>query len=1008
MTPERYQQIGRLYHEASALALEERAAYLDAACAGDAVLRKQVEALLIASDEAESFIEQPAMEVAAEMFATKQAGAMIGRAFGHYKMVSWLGAGGMGEVYLARDGKLGRQVAVKLLPAEFTRDPQRIRRFQQEARAASSLNHPNIVTIYEIGEEGEAHYIASEYIEGLTLRQRLASRAMPLPQALDIACQMASALTAAHEAGVIHRDIKPENLMLRKDGFVKVLDFGLAKLAEQPFANANRDQAIDSQESTRERVQTSAGVVLGTVSYMSPEQARGQQVDARTDIFSLGVVLYEMVAGRVPFEGATASDTIAAILEKSPLPLVRYQPEVPEQVQWMVTKALRKEREERYQSAKEMLSDLREVKQEFELKSKLERSASPEGQGTKSVIQVARASDEQASIVTANQPAIQTAETVATTTAVKRPLRWLPLALVLGFLALSAIVFWYVKIRDTASQRQADERPVIVKTAQLTYWKGLDFFPALSPDGKTIAFCSDRSGSFEIYTKQLVEGAREIPLTTDGGQNFQPTFSPDGNFIAFYSKKRGGIWQVPVTGGTAKQLTEFGSNPSFSPNGSLIAFQSEPLKIIGYMTMNARPPSTIWTIPSTGGEPRQLTQISAPLGGHGAPSWSPDGKRIVFYTNGLGGMIWSVSAEGGDLKKLSGQIHATSDAVYAPDGKSIFVTAETGWSLYKINLSEAGDPMSEPVIVFSGSGPHMSKLSIAANGKSLVYCAVSTTSNIWAMPLAPKTNIASGKPVPLTQTANTCDIAPAFSPDGKMIAYWTFATGVPNQIWTMDAEGRNQTQITTGSGAYPWWLSDGRQIVFESTRENHSGFWTVTLEGGKEKKLFEFDEDTTVARLSPDGKRIAFTSKRSGILNLWVVPIEDGEPRQLTFDKESVDHLAWSRDGKWIAFEIRRGQDTHVAIIPSDGGEPIQLTSDRGLSWVSDWSPDGEFVLFAGQRNGIWNVWSVSRSTKQQKQITNYTTFDSYVRGPAWSPLSDRIVYEYAENTGNIWLMELK
>jgi len=599
-------------------------------------------------------------------------------------------------------------------------------------------------------------------------------------------------------------------------------------------------------------------------------------------------------------------------------------------------------------------------------------------------------------------------EPAPTIGAVKRRWQWLPLALVLGLLGVGASVFWLVKNRSSATETQTDERPVVVKTTQLTTWKGLDFYPAFARDGKSIAFSSDRSGSFEIYIKQLVPGAREVQITSDGGQNYQPAFSPDGSLIAYHSKKRGGIWVVPLTGGAPKQLTEFGSNPAWSPDDSLIAFQSEPFHIIGYMTMNPRPPSTLWVIPSKGGEPRQLTQAGTPPGGHGGPAWSPDGKRIVFNGSGLGERVWSISAQGDDLKQISGRIEGASDAVYAPDGKSIFFTSDTGWSLYKVSLADAGDPIGEPVNFFSGAGPHIRKLSVAANGKSIVYCALSTMSNIWALPLAPKTNVASGNPVQLTQNANTCDAAPAFSPDGKTIAYFTFATGVPRQIWTMDADGRNQTQITTDSGAFPWWLPDGRRIAFESRRENRVGLWTVNVEGGKEKTLFEFDEHTGVTRLSPDGKRVAFISRRSGAPNIWVGPLDGGPPKQLTFEKESAGHPAWSPDGKWIAFEIRRGEDTHVAIIPSDGGELTQLTSDRGQSLVHDWSPDGERVLFAGQRNGIWNVWSVARSTKQQKQMTSYTKFDSYVRAPAWSPLGDRIVYEYAENTGNIWVIDLR
>ncbi len=283
----------------------------------------------------------------------------------HYRILSKLGAGGMGEVYLAEDTRLGRQVALKLLPAEFTADPDRVRRFVQEAKAASALNHPNIITIYEIGEVDGTHFIATEFIHGLTLRQQLAKEKMRLHTALEVASQVAFALTTAHEAGIVHRDIKPENVMLRPDGVVKVLDFGLAKLTEQ------RPATVETNAPTIGNVETDPGTVMGTVQYMSPEQARGVEVDARTDLFSLGVVTYEMLTGRAPFTGQTASHIIVAILEKEPVSLTRTAPGVPAELERIVTKALVKDREERYQSAKDLLIDLKRIRARQELEAAL-------------------------------------------------------------------------------------------------------------------------------------------------------------------------------------------------------------------------------------------------------------------------------------------------------------------------------------------------------------------------------------------------------------------------------------------------------------------------------------------------------------------------------------------------------------------------------------------------------------------------------------------------------------
>ncbi|HEV8130474.1 MAG TPA: serine/threonine-protein kinase, partial [Acidobacteriota bacterium] len=369
MKADRWKQIDDVFHAALERDPERRAAFIDHTCAGDETLRKEVESLIRSHQQAASFIESSAGDLAAEMLAPGQ-DKPVGRSVGPYKILEFLGAGGMGEVYLAEDSRLGRRVAVKLLPAEATRDEERLHRFEREARAASALNHPNIITIHEIGQEADAHFIVTEYIEGQTLRQHMSSTRMTMGEALDTAIQAASALEAAHKAGIVHRDIKPENIMVRTDGLLKVLDFGLAKLADTHSA--------DTEASARAKVLTRTGVVMGTVTYMSPEQARGLALDSRSDIFSLGTVIYEMIAGRLPFDGETTSDLIVSILEKDPPPLSEYEPEAPKELQRIVKKALAKDRDERYQAAEDLLNDLKTLKQELELRSKLNAASTGE------------------------------------------------------------------------------------------------------------------------------------------------------------------------------------------------------------------------------------------------------------------------------------------------------------------------------------------------------------------------------------------------------------------------------------------------------------------------------------------------------------------------------------------------------------------------------------------------------------------------------------------------------
>jgi len=373
MTSERFQQVVELFQNAYELEAEKRIAYLDRACAGDVELRREVESLLASYEQAGNFLSKPAVTAAAEDLTAGESEAMVGRKIDHFQVLSLLGRGGMGEVYLAEDVMLGRKVALKFLPAEFTSDADRLRRFEQEAKNASALGHQNIVTIYEIGREDDLRFIAEEYVRGQTLRQRLATGRLPISEALDIAIQAASALTVVHEAGIIHRDIKPENIMLRGDGCVKVLDFGLAKLTQQPEPDTEEDAEMADHPS---QITAEASLLAGTAGYMSPEQARGLRVDTRTDLFSLGVALYEMVAGRGPFAGESVTEVVRSILEEEPAPLDQFSPEAPDELLRIVNRAMHKERAGRYQTAAEMRRDLETLRERLK--------ASPEAPSHKS------------------------------------------------------------------------------------------------------------------------------------------------------------------------------------------------------------------------------------------------------------------------------------------------------------------------------------------------------------------------------------------------------------------------------------------------------------------------------------------------------------------------------------------------------------------------------------------------------------------------------------------------
>ncbi|MEW6206773.1 MAG: winged helix-turn-helix domain-containing protein [Acidobacteriota bacterium] len=585
--------------------------------------------------------------------------------------------------------------------------------------------------------------------------------------------------------------------------------------------------------------------------------------------------------------------------------------------------------------------------------------------------------------------------------------------LLLSAIALAAIVVisifvWKLK---TGESPTAPASPI--RTAQITTWTGMDIYPTLSPDGSSVAYSSDHAGSFEIYVKPLATGGREIQLTSDGGQNLQPAWSPDGKLIAYHSKTRGGIWVIPALGGAARRLSEFGSRPSWSPDGGAIAFQSGGISDLG-TTAFTMPPSTIWRVSLQGGHPTPVTQVGQPSGGHGSPRFSPDGKRLVFVASDTGlSEMWTVSSGGGDLKRLAPTHKFHFDPLYSPDGEWIYYSASSGsinFGLWRLKISKTGEGEGTPIEVTSTGLSLAKHLSISADGKRLAYTLLNQTSDLATIALSADSFKAASEPRMLTSDTSYRKTNAAFSPDGRRIAFNVWRAGVPFNVWVVDTDGKNITQMTTDPVGLSLvdWLPGGDAIAIRTQREGRPVICSINLRDGRERLLTEVTGDIFNPKISPDGKSIAFNSRRSGTVNVWIAPLEGGEPRQLTFDSEMMGFAHWSPDGRWLAMEMKRGDDSHIAIIPSGGGEAIQLTADRGQSWTGGWSPDGDKIVFAGERGGVWNIYWVSRSTREQRQLTSHTRPNTYVRYPVWSPLGNQIVYEYAETTGNVWVMEMK
>jgi Tol biopolymer transport system component/DNA-binding winged helix-turn-helix (wHTH) protein len=586
----------------------------------------------------------------------------------------------------------------------------------------------------------------------------------------------------------------------------------------------------------------------------------------------------------------------------------------------------------------------------------------------------------------------------------RRPVVFVKRLLVVAVAALCLAGAFFARKFYLANSRPTP--PTVLEMTQVTSAPELDLNPTFSPDGNSLAYSSDRGGSFEIYAKSLAPGGREIQLTSDGDRNMEPAWSPGGDLIAYHSSKRGGIWLIPPTGGVARQLTEFGCRPAWSRDGTTVAFQSESFHDMIQPYANS---ATIWIVPARGGAARQVTKPGAPPGGHLSPTWSPDGRRIAFLGADMNSMqIWSVAVEGGEPVQLSPNgTGDKADVLYAPDGESLYFTM--GMMLGVIRVDPAtGERIGRGAVVADLGSTVFRHPAVSADGHKIAFSAWTVKSNVASVPISTKTHEATGLPVALTNDLSSRNGLTAFSPDGRKIAYTSMRRGLGYQLWLMDADGGNKTQLSSNQqAAYaPSWTPSGEEVLFESMRGGSQTLSSIAVGSGKERTRAQ-GEGLELLRLAPDGKRVSYTFLADNFFNVGVMSVEGGDRRQLTFDKSFTAFPCWSPDGKWIAYQSKRGDDTQIMLMPSEGGEPVQLTFDRGDKWPYSFSPDGSKIAFAGERDGVWNVRWISLSDKTEKQLTNNTSHGVVIRFPDWSPLGDRIVYENAELTGNIHVMSL-
>ncbi|MEO6723827.1 MAG: winged helix-turn-helix domain-containing protein [Blastocatellia bacterium] len=577
------------------------------------------------------------------------------------------------------------------------------------------------------------------------------------------------------------------------------------------------------------------------------------------------------------------------------------------------------------------------------------------------------------------------------------------LIVALTFACIAAFFVWQFYFTDAFQPT-----PEVLEITPITTTPGLALNPTFSPDGNTLAYSSDQSGVFELYAKPLALGGREIQITSDGNHNWEPAWSPDGKTIAYHSDRLGGIWLIPALGGTPRQLTEFGCRPAWSRDGKMIAFQSESFHDLVQPYASS---ATLWVVPSEGGAPKQITQAGKPAGGHLCPAWSPDGKRVAFLNANLASyQIWSVELATEQSKQITPNGSGDkADLVWDNDGKSIYFTM--GMMLLRLRVDPAtGSLLGKPVKVADLGATVFRNPTISADGKKIAYSAWAAKSNIWSVPLAPRSSdSAAGVPIPLTNETHSRNGLTAFSPDGRRIAFTSERRGIGYQLWLMDADGGNQAQLTANAQAAlaPSWFPDGLRIAFESVGQEEQTISSLMLDTSKERFLSNANA-IELPRLSPDGTRVAFTYAPGGFYNPGVMNAESGKPEQLTFERRFTGFPCWSPDSRWLAFQMKQGDDTQIMLMPSGGGAPTQLTFGRGDNWPYSWSPDGDKIAFAGSRNGVWNIWWVSRSTQTMKRLTDNAKPGVVMRFPDWSPLGNQIVYEHCELAGNINVIYLK
>jgi serine/threonine protein kinase/Tol biopolymer transport system component len=909
---------------------------------------------------------------------------MLNREIAHYMIVEKLGEGGMGVVYKARDAHLNRFVALKVLPPEKVADPERKRRFVQEARAASALNHPNIIHIYDIFDFEGADFIAMEYVSGRTLDRLIGRKGLRLIEALGYAIQIADALAKAHSVGIIHRDLKPSNLMVNEDGVVKILDFGLAKLTE-PKAAVEYESTVTSEPI--ETSLTESGQILGTVAYMSPEQAQGKPVDTRSDIFSFGSVLYEMLTGQRAFQGESTATILASVLQKEPKPLGEIVHDVPHEVEQLLARCLRKDPGRRWQS----MSDLKVVLQDLKEES--------------------------------NSGMVLAAKPIAPGRKVSR---WLVLSLVILFLAVATGIWWlFVRKESRAAQ---------LEISRLTFDSGLTVFPAISADGKLVAYASDRNdeSNLDLYVQQ-VNGHEAFRLTHHPADDKQPSFSPDGSRIVFRSERDGGgVYIIDTLGGQERRIADRGWSPRFSPDGSKILYTE--VSSAGSATSASGEPSKMYLISSQGGPPTpfQPEFSVVPWPGTGpVPVWSPDGKQVLFA--GVRGTDWKTmgwwvaplsggpAVETGAARSLlQSDVPAMPMAWY--QDRVIFGKGSTveGFNLFSTRVTPGSWQISDvPERLTAGPGVQVG-VSISGDGR-MVFATAFVVTSLWSLALETKQGTAAGELRQITRD-QLVKTQPSISRDGLTLADGAYGSPIAGraEVRVRDhGSGRERVVPTSGQEelVFPQLSTNASVLAYRESIDNRARSFLVTEEAAATRPVCE---DCTLRDFYADPKNALVQYGNM----LMRQELTTGNRIPLVVVKGgTVRDASLSPDNRWLALLVDKPSNHNaLCVVPlrqQPASEPDWISIVEGSSYVGSprWSTDGSVLYFLSERDGYCCIWAQRLTSTAKKPVGEafavyheHRTRFLLNRPRGWGSITvggNTLVLSSAEVTGNVWMTHL-